>query len=76
MFCREIPLSNNRWTTWNRYVDLPLRRTPMQTAALPGTVSMRKRRGTPVSSRDSWKSRMMDLIVSITEPLLGIILSD
>jgi len=29
------------------YVDLPPRRTPMQTAVLPRTASMRKRRGTP-----------------------------
>jgi len=57
------------------YVDLPLRRTPMQTAALPWTASIRKRRGTPVSSRVSWKSRMMDLIVSIIGSLLAMVLS-
>jgi hypothetical protein len=36
----------------------------MQTAALPWTGSIRKRLGTPVSNRVSWKSRMMDLMVS------------
>jgi hypothetical protein len=51
--------------TWKRYVDFPHRRTPMQTDALPGTGSIRTCRGTPVFIRDSWKSRRIDLIVSI-----------
>jgi len=48
-----------------RKVDFPLRRTPIQTVALPGTVSIRKCRGTPVDKGLSWKSRMSDLITSI-----------
>jgi hypothetical protein len=42
----------------------------MQTAALPRIVSIRKRRGTPVSNGVCWKSRMIDRIVSIIGPLL------
>jgi hypothetical protein len=34
--------------SWNMKVDLPLRRTPMQTVAFPGTFETATRLGTPV----------------------------
>ena len=40
----------------------------MHTVALPATVSMRTRRGTPVCNGDSWKSRIIALSVSSEGP--------
>jgi hypothetical protein len=43
--------------------DVPARHTPMQTVALPGTVLIFNRRGTPVSRLSSIKSRMSAFMV-------------
>ena len=48
-----MPRAASRSINWYRKVDLPLRRTPMQTVALPGIVSTRRRRGTPVAGAAS-----------------------
>ncbi len=59
MFSRGTPRSNSLRTIWNRKVDLPARRGPMSTVALPGSGVTSIRRGTPVASSASWKSRRM-----------------
>jgi hypothetical protein len=75
MFSRGTPASSSLRTIWKRQVDLPLRRTPMHTVALPGTIFIESRHGTSVSMGASWKSSRMAFKVSSLAGLLATIVS-